>query len=158
MLGGLEGETREHRDVTTDKDWCIILINHFIPCLISSLTSWQQYWLGWWNSLFTLTVSMPLWKVLLHWQMPDLVFGLRKKTTALLKASFNLGLSVGREGKLLFRCESPGKGGREGWMLGGPRDIFFLVFFFHPIPFPSMSTPNKTGLKLMGKAAISKLG
>lgn len=41
---------------------------------------------------------------------------------------------------------------------GGPRDIFFLVCFFHPISFSSMSTPNKTGLKLMGKAAISKLG
>lgn len=91
--------------------------------------------------------------------MPVLVFGPRKKTTAPLKASCNLGLSVGREGKLLFRCESPRKGEREGWMLGGPRDIFFLVCFFpHPIPFPSMSTPNKTGLKLMGKAAISKLG
>lgn len=41
---------------------------------------------------------------------------------------------------------------------GGPRDIFILVCFFHPISFSSMSTPNKTGLELMGKAAISKLG
>lgn len=41
---------------------------------------------------------------------------------------------------------------------GGPRDIFFLVSFFHSISFSSVSTPNKTGLELMGKAAISKLG
>lgn len=67
------------------------------------------------------------------------------------------------------------KRGQESWYLGvsassfvkvlggrldagGPQDIFILVCFFHPISFSSMSTPNKTGLELMGKAAISKLG
>lgn len=52
-------------------------------------------------------------------------------------------------------CVKEWEGGLDA---GGPRDIFFLACFFHPISFSSMSTPNKTGLKLMGKAAISKLG
>ena len=43
-------------------------------------------------------------------------------------------------------------------MLGDPEIFSFLSVFFHPISFSAMSTPNKTGLKLMGKAAISKLG
>lgn len=136
MLGGLEGETWEHRDMAINEDWCTVLVNPFMS-LLSSLTLHQQYWLSWWSSLSTLTMTKPIFKhysPLTHtcpgfwFETCDLcTFGCFISPGPQCRKREKVGTQVWAWGR---------KGKRVGWMLGDPEIFSFLSVFSTLFLFP----------------------
>lgn len=116
---------------------CTVLVNPSMP-LLSSLTLRQQYWLGWWSSSSTLTVTNSIFKYLIPLTDTCLGFWFRKCDPWTFECFLSCGPQCReRDRKLVFRCECGG-GRVRGWggCWGTPRYFLSCLFFSTLFLFP----------------------